>query len=130
MDHITALATSFAANCSSYSDGTITKDQVAALLLQSLELADHLYALNESLRVCPGAYWRGDAQVAARMSAKRARPGGAAGCGSTDKTRSFSQGYLGPALPPPEGGGGRRLPLCNTCGAKYHRDAEKQFVSK
>jgi hypothetical protein len=122
---ITTLVVLLANKCDAVS--LSNKDQVAALLLQSLQLADHLYVLNESLRNCPGAYWRCDPDVAARMEAKRPKRdlSGAHECGSTDKTRSFSQGYLGPAMQ-----GGRRMPLCNTCGAKYHRDAGNEFVSK
>lgn len=108
MEGIVTLAATLSANCATHlrvPEG-VHKDEVAALLLQSLELANQLYALNEALRPCPGAYWRPS------TSGQE--------CGSTDKTRSFTQGYLGPAVQSV-----RRLSVCNTCGTKYQREVKK-----
>lgn len=75
------------------------KDTVAMAALAAQTLADQLSTLNDELRVCPGTYWR-DAIVTAPHT-----------------PAPMHKGYRGP---PRESG--ETATLCDTCGAKLHRD--------
>ncbi len=110
----------------------MTMDQVVARKLVVKTLHDWLVRTENSKRVCPGCYWRADANVPKAIedwndssSRKRARADSNTECRAKRRRRkpSWERVYTGPARKED----GVCCSLCSACGQCYKRDVKNEF---